>query len=424
MSAASTPSSRSGLLASLGPGLLFAGTAVGVSHLVQSTRAGAGWGMSLIVVVLLANLLKYPAFEAGPRYAAATGTSLLQAYRDQGRWALWLFLALTFATMFTVLGAVTIVTAGMASAMISDALGPTGWSAILLLASGVLLGIGRFKLLESAMKILMLVLSVSTLIAVVLLVSKVDFSEIPWGPVIPDLDVATLAFLVALVGWMPTAIDIATWQSLWGLEKARSEGRKLEMRGALFDFKVGYIGTAVLALCFITMGAGVFYGSPQELPNQAGKFAVTFVDMYVQALEPWARPVVLVAAFSTMLSTTITCNDGFPRAVEAAVLRLRSDEQPGEDRTIVYWITLGVIGVGALLLISAFAKNLTGLVDLATTLSFLTAPVLAVLNYRALRSPKVAPEHRPRGWLLALHWIGMVFMSLFAAYYLWGLAMG
>lgn len=406
------------MLAALGPGLLFAGTAVGVSHLVQSTRAGAGWGLSLIGVVIVANVLKYPAFEAGPRYAAATGHSLLQAYRDQGKWALWLFLVLTFGTMFTVLGAVTIVTAGMASAMISSAPGPTGWSALLLLASGALLAVGRFRVLEGAMKVLMAVLSVSTVIAVVLLVRKVDFSAIPWGPMVPDLDAATIGFLVALVGWMPTAIDIAAWQSLWGIEKARAQGRPLEMKAARFDFNVGYIGTALLALCFVVMGAGVFYGSGQELPNQGGKFATQFVDMYVQALEPWARPVVMVAAFSTMLSTTITVNDGFPRAVEAAVLRLGGDEQPNEGRTRTYWVTLGVLGAGALLLIAMFAKNLKGLVDLATTLSFLTAPVLAWLNYRAVTSAKFPEQHKPGPGLRAYHLVGLVFMSAFAAYFI------
>ena len=36
-----------GWIKKLGPGLLFAGAAIGVSHLVQSTRAGAdfGWGL-------------------------------------------------------------------------------------------------------------------------------------------------------------------------------------------------------------------------------------------------------------------------------------------------------------------------------------------------------------------------------------------
>ena len=58
-------------LRAVGPGLLMAGAAVGTSHLVQSTRAGADFGFQL--VVLLINALKYPFFEYGHRYAAGTG---------------------------------------------------------------------------------------------------------------------------------------------------------------------------------------------------------------------------------------------------------------------------------------------------------------------------------------------------------------
>ena len=39
---------KKSFLQSLGPGLLFAGAAIGVSHLVQSTRAGAEFGFGLI----------------------------------------------------------------------------------------------------------------------------------------------------------------------------------------------------------------------------------------------------------------------------------------------------------------------------------------------------------------------------------------
>lgn len=97
----------------LGPGVLFAGVAIGVSHLVQSTRAGAGYGLSLVGIVVLANVLKLPAFRAGPAYAAATGTSLLEAYRRQGLPALLLYALVTVGVMFTVLAAVTLVTAGL-----------------------------------------------------------------------------------------------------------------------------------------------------------------------------------------------------------------------------------------------------------------------------------------------------------------------
>ena len=47
-------------LKKLGPGLLFAGAAIGVSHLVQSTKAGADFGLGLLWALLLVNLFKYP----------------------------------------------------------------------------------------------------------------------------------------------------------------------------------------------------------------------------------------------------------------------------------------------------------------------------------------------------------------------------
>ncbi|MDH3571571.1 MAG: hypothetical protein OER89_15475, partial [Gemmatimonadota bacterium] len=84
--------------AAFGPGLLWAAAAIGVSHLVQSTRAGADAGLGLAGVILLALILKYPFFEYGPRYAAATGLSLVEGYRHIGRWALWLYFFITVTT--------------------------------------------------------------------------------------------------------------------------------------------------------------------------------------------------------------------------------------------------------------------------------------------------------------------------------------
>ena len=417
----SDPGTPTSLLQSLGPGLLWAGTAVGVSHLVQSTRAGAGFGFALVWVVLLANVIKYPAFEAAPRYTAATGKSLLHGYAKQGRWALVLFLVLTIGTMFTVVGAVTIVTAGMAGAMISKSLSPPVWSAILLLATAGLLASNRFALLEGLMKVMMLLLTVSTVVCVALLIGKVDLSSIPLGPPIPKLSTANIAFLIALVGWMPTAIDMSVWQSLWSLEKTRTTKRRVSLAGALFDFNVGYIGTAVLAVCFVCLGAMVLNGKGVEIPNSGGAFAALFVDLYAEALGDWSRPVVLVAAFTTMLSTTITCSDGFPRALENAVEQLRGtgpeDGKQPSGRTTVYWIALSVVSVGALTLITFFAENLAGLVDLATTLSFLTAPLLATLNLRVVTSAEVPEDARPGPLSRTMHLVGIVFTGALAAYY-------
>ena len=101
-------------LKNIGPGLLFAGAAIGVSHLVQSTRAGADFGFGLVWALLLVNIFKYPFFQFGPRYALATGESLLDGYKKLGKGVLVTYFILSIATMFTIQLAVTIVTAGLA----------------------------------------------------------------------------------------------------------------------------------------------------------------------------------------------------------------------------------------------------------------------------------------------------------------------
>lgn len=95
-----------------GPGILFASTAIGVSHLVQSTRAGADFGLLILGFVILASLLKYPFFEYGSRYANSTQTSIIDGYKKLGKPAIWLYLLLTISSMFFVTGAIGFVAAG------------------------------------------------------------------------------------------------------------------------------------------------------------------------------------------------------------------------------------------------------------------------------------------------------------------------
>ena len=153
-------------LKKLGPGLLFAGAAIGVSHLVQSTRAGADFGFGLIWALLLVHLFKYPFFQFAPRYVGATGESLLEGYKKLGNGVLIIYLVLTFATMFTIQTAVTIVTAGIASTLFGNFLTTEIWCIIILIICLLILTIGRYKLLDRLMKVIIITLTVSTLIAV------------------------------------------------------------------------------------------------------------------------------------------------------------------------------------------------------------------------------------------------------------------
>jgi Mn2+/Fe2+ NRAMP family transporter len=406
-----------GVLASLGPGLVWAAAAVGVSHLVQSTRAGASYGFALVWVVVLANLLKYPFFEYGPRYAAATGESLVEGYRHQGLWAVWVYLVLTVGTMFAVLAAVTFVTGSLATQLFGGGLSTFAYSGILLAVCAVILVPGQYPLLDKLVKVIMVVLAVSTVGAVVAVALAGEGRAPLRSPDVELLGAATFPFLIALVGWMPSAVDISVWHSLWTLERAKETGHKPRLAEALFDFNLGYVGTALLAVCFLALGALVVFGSGQEVADAPAAFAAQLLDLYTASLGPWARPLIGVAAFTTMFSTTLTVADAFPRALERT-FGVLVPAPGGRRRAWLYWASMGVLVGGALLLMSVFRRSLTGMVDLATTLSFLTGPILGVLNYRAVTGPRMPPGTTPPPWLRLLTWAGLLFGVVFGAVFL------
>jgi Mn2+/Fe2+ NRAMP family transporter len=413
-----------GILRALGPGLLFAAAAVGVSHLVQSTRAGAQYGLALIGLIVLANAIKYPAFRLGPHYAAATGTSLLEGYRRQGRWALVLYGLLTLGTMFTVQAAVTFTTAGLAIAGLGLKTNAVLVAAALIAVSSLMLAIGRYQWLDRVIKALVAVLTISTVLATALALPRIDWSG-TWILRAEQFDTKTILFLAALIGWMPSAIDVSVWQSLWTLARQNDTGHAPSMRESSIDFHIGYLGTAMLALCFLLMGAGVIHGSGVELAEGAGGFATQVIGLYTSTLGEWSGPIIAIAAFAVMFSTTLTVQDGFPRALAVLIARFRGPEesagyeldQPFQRR--VYWISLGVLAIGSLLVLAVMMKSLKALVDVATTLSFLTAPVLSVLNHRSALGAEVPVERRPPRWLIWASLAGIAFQAAFALYYVY-----
>jgi len=406
---------------SFGPGLLWAAAAIGVSHLVQSTRAGAMAGFGLAGVVLLANILKYPFFEYGPRYAAATGESLVEGYLRIGRWALWLYILITLSTGIVIQTAIVLLTAFLIKYAFGLTLSMPVLAAIVCILSGILLFAGRFRMLDVVTKLILALLGVSTLVAAVVTLPRADWSSLALLPDIGGESGIPLAFMLALVGWMPSAIDIAVWSSLWTLAKNETSGTTASVRDALIDFRIGYIGTVIMAFAFLTLGATVMYHSGQTFSEQGGKFAAELVELYTKTLGAWTKPVVITAVLTTMLSTAVTVIDGFPRAIDRS-LRVVSNGRIGGgakgDMGPVYWFGLVSLTIGTVIVIALFVGTLATMIDFATIVSFLVAPALGYLNLRVVTSPEVAPEHRPGKALVALSWVGLILLGSFALVYL------
>lgn len=403
----------------LGPGLLYAGAAVGVSHLVQSTRAGAEYGFDLIIILILANVIKYPFFEFGSRYAAATGKNLIEGYNQVGKWAVILFAILTLGTMFTIQAAVTIVTAGLIGNVFGIALNPVWISAAILIVTMIVLMVGRYTILDKLIKYVIVLLAASTLIAVVVAIAKGYHPDPEFAGHFNWSRHTDIFFLIAFIGWMPAPIDITVWQSLWTNAKYAKIKQRPKLKDVLLDFKIGYIGTAFLAICFLSLGAYVVYGSGITLAPDGTTFAGQLISMYTQSIGSWSYVIISVAAITTMFSTTMTCLDAYPRVMIPLTSTLFPAIKAGnrnEKIETLGWLILVV--AGALILMNTLSSSMRTMVDIATTLSFITAPLLALLNYRVVTDKHMPVGYKPNRWLRIYSWIGIGFLSGFTLFYL------
>ena len=403
--------SNKSILQSLGPGLLFAGAAIGVSHLVQSTRAGAEFGFGLLWALLLVHLFKYPFFQFGPRYAAATGETLLDGYRKLGKNVLIVYYILNFATMFTIQAAVTIVTASLASQLFGITDDLVLWSVIIMCISFVILLIGKYKLLDNLMKYIIILLTISTLIAVIVALFSIkkgfDFMQmLPTGSV-------EVTFLIAFLGWMPAPLDVSIWHSIWTVEKDKTTFEKIKPKHAIFDFNVGYIGTLFLGVCFVLLGALVMFHSGEIFSNKGGVFASQLIQLYTKNLGDFSYIFIAGAAFITMFSTTITTLDASPRAM-TKTMDLLFDKKTEFN----YWFWILLLGIGTFVILNYFIDNMGIMVKIATILSFLTAPFYAILNYLLITGKHTPKEHQPDIYLKILSWIGIVFLIGFSIWFL------
>ena len=395
---------------SLGPGLLFAGAAVGVSHLVQSTRAGADFGFGLLWALLIAAFFKYPFFQFGPRYAAATGETLLDGYKKLGKGVLGICYSISFITMFIIQAAVTIVTAGLAVNLFGF-FDMVTWSLLITILSITILLIGEYKLLDNLMKYVILLLTICTLIAVSVALIK-NNQAFTFTQVFPK-GAIEITFLIAFLGWMPAPLDISIWQSIWSLEKERATLKKTTTKQAIFDFNVGYLGTIFLAVCFVILGALVMYNSGESFSNKGNVFSGQLITLYTKNLGNLAYVFIAIAAFTTMFSTTITTLDASPRTMTKA-----NDLLFSEKIKLNYWFWILLLGIGTYIILRYFRNDMGLMVKIATILSFLTAPFYAILNFILISGKHTPKKYQPSIYMKILSICGIIFLIGFSIWFL------
>ncbi|WP_405380482.1 NRAMP family divalent metal transporter [Maribacter sp. LLG6340-A2] len=406
------------LLRNLGPGLLFASMAIGTSHLVLSTKAGAQYGWLMVIPIIMANILKYPFFEFGVRYTSITNKTLIEGYLNRGKGYLWFYAGITLLTTFTILAALYTVTAGLFinlfnidhSSVATVAL----WLFILISA---LLIFGKYKFLETSLKFVVSILFLALMITTALVLYQGPVAHAPGFEPDPIFNEVGILFLIGLMGWMPTTVEASSWVSLWSIEKWKNQP-KPSLKESLHEFNIGYTITGILAIFFMIIGWFTLYGTHTELSNNAVNFADQIVRLFTEHIGSWAYMFIAISAFATMFSTCMTAHDAITRVSLDTISLLKGDDTGKEQNKKLYF-SIGVIFLAIVnfVVISAFSANMGNLVALATFVSFVVAPIIGYMNLKNVTSNDIAPHLRPSKYLKLLTYLGIIFLSCFSLYY-------
>lgn len=415
-SISSAPPARSGLsqlLRSLGPGIMMAAAAVGGSHLVASTKAGAIYGWQLAALILLVNLFKYPFFRAGVQYTMGTGDSLIQGYANLGRGYLWVFTILNVISAIVNTAALLLFSASLLGYFLPFELSSLVLCGIVLVTCVAILFAGHYKALDGLSKAIMATLTIATVTAVIIAASNGGVAPADYQAPSP-WTIAAIGFIVVTMGWMPAPIEISSITSMW--LKSQCKKQQVTAESALFDFNVGYIGTAILAIVFVALGALVIHGSGTELSASGVGFSHQLVSMYASTIGEWSRYLIAVIAFFCIFGSTITVIDGYSRAI-AESQRLIQKQTEDNPKTYQAWVI--VVSVAAISIVAFFAQALMPMLNFAMIMAFVTTPVFALLNYLLVSRTKLPPALKMGSKLKALSILGLIYLFGFLAVFVW-----
>jgi Mn2+/Fe2+ NRAMP family transporter len=344
-------------------------------------------------ILLIACTAKYPSLLIGLLYPAKTGKTLLQSYRQQGWWALGIYLMISLYSMWFVLAAIAITTAGLVQALMP-------FETSVELATAGVLGIavltllsGHYQGLEHVSKVLIGLLALLLPIATIMVLPETDFSPAAWS--IETWDLTTIAFIIALTGWMPIPIDASVMTSTWVASRNESSPDKTTTTEARIDFNVGYTLTILFALCFLVLGASIMPTNGTPLPAAAGSFAVMVIEMFTRQLGQWSYYLIGTIALVTMFTTLLAVMDGQSRVIMYASRTLRPSQSWG---TRMYSATLLIYALGGMAIVTFFMRDFSTFINFATSLGFLMAPVAVVLNHRAMFAEGISQEYKFLYW--------------------------
>ena len=321
----SAPTSLSGRLKYLGPGVLVAGSVVGSGELILTSSLGAAVGFGLLWFLLLACWSKSIVQASLAKLCVLRNATFLNIFNEipgsfpgryrRGSWVVWFFFlgsTLTIAGVGGILGG-----AAHAVNLFNTDISTTVAATVITTICSLLVGAGSYRLLES---LLMIIVSLFTAISMYCAIALqfTDYS-VTLGQVVAQqtfqIDMAYLAIAAAVFGYTGVNSNETIAYSYFVLDKgyAKNVGETdtpegiVRARGWLRVLRADVWLTLVLltlsTVPFYFLSAGVLH-EMGLIPENSNMLTVISA-MYTEVLGAWAADLFIVGAFLVLFSTVI-----------------------------------------------------------------------------------------------------------------------
>lgn len=321
------PKGWAGSLRYLGPGIITSASIVGSGELIATTALGAQAGFILMWMVILSTTVKVAIQVELARWTITTGEPGLTGFNrvppkfGRAGWItfLWLLMALSKIVQ---MGGVVGGTAAAMSILIpigGDPLSATSlgiWTAIIVVASIVMLWSNKYGPVEAIATVLIVTFSLAT----IALALALPFSPFPYDAadilsgLTFQLPLGLIGIAVAMFGLTGVGADEIAFYTYWCVEKgyARFTGPNdgsqewadrangwigVMQKDAIVSWVIYTFGT----VAFYVMGAAVLH--PQGLVPKGNDMILTLSQMYTSSIGDWAAVIFLVCAVAVLAST-------------------------------------------------------------------------------------------------------------------------
>jgi Mn2+/Fe2+ NRAMP family transporter len=407
-------------------------TGVGTSHLVTVPTAGGRFAYALLWCVPLAYVIKYYGFEMAFRFTHGTGKTLIEAYGTAWKkWPLWYLLITTLLQCAVGQAGRLIAASAVVYFFVSSTM---GWD-VPMAVYGLVLGVGSVAIiLMGGYRAVELTAKAFAALLIVALVAVYMVQPAPASALqhffIVQAPAGSWLVIAALLGLLPTGMDVSLQASEWGKAKNVGLGSmrgRLEESGlarrfdpfrpqkedlavdrarlpstardqsarwfriGLWDFRLGHIISFVQASVFLLLAATWLYPSQVEGQAVMGEIGRTFTA----SVGPWMMIVFLISAFAATFSTAFNYFDGWPRIVGACCRNLfkgtarlkgiKRDAVSAEGRSRwyseynIYRLTMVYSLVAAVAIMAGLPQPVL-LVLIASAVALFIAPVIYFLN--------------------------------------------